>query len=246
MATSSIPHSSGIYKITCTANGKIYVGSSNDLMRRWWQHRRALSLNNHRNKHLQNAWNKYGETVFSFEIVELVMPWALIDREQYWLDKLRPFGEAGFNIAEDAENPARGRKLSIEHRANVSVALMGHVVSVETRAKISAAHKGKKSSPDAIEKRAARLRGRKLSPAHIQKISAIHKGKKLKPEQVHQMAEVNSRDYIVTSPDGIEIRVRNLSRFCRDNNLSNKALSNVAYGLSTHHKGWKCRRVNEE
>ena len=51
----------GVYKIVNTVNGKIYIGSSKNIDRRWNEHIRVLELNAHNNQHLQNAWNKYGK-----------------------------------------------------------------------------------------------------------------------------------------------------------------------------------------
>ena len=62
----------GIYKITNLKNHKIYIGSSNNIMRRWYEHLRDLKNQKHCNSHLQNAWNKYGENNFLFEIIEIV------------------------------------------------------------------------------------------------------------------------------------------------------------------------------
>src|SRR5258705_1470084 len=195
----SIPKTSGIYKITCTANGKMYVGSAVNLLKRWSFHLWELRNNRPDNSRLQNAWNKYGESTFEFEIIEVAMSWSRKDREQYWLDKLKPYDrEIGFNVCKIAgEVPS----------------LIGHTVSPEARAKIGAANKGRKQSAETIEKRMTKIRGRKLTPEHIEKVAAVHRGKKLKPEQVENLAEINSRNYIVTSPDGIEIKVRNLSKF---------------------------------
>ena len=59
---------SGIYKITNNVNGKFYIGSSQNISRRWYDHKRELRIQKHHNKYLQRAWNKYGEENFSFEI----------------------------------------------------------------------------------------------------------------------------------------------------------------------------------
>jgi group I intron endonuclease len=56
----------GIYTIECLANNRIYVGSSIDLEKRLLRHKRALHAGSHYNTHLQNAWNKYGESAFVF------------------------------------------------------------------------------------------------------------------------------------------------------------------------------------
>lgn len=161
----SIPSSSGIYKITCTANKKIYIGSTIDLQRRQYEHFTKLRLNKHINTILQNAWNKYGESAFTFEVLEIVLPMSLTAREQYWLNKLKPFGKKGFNINSDAASVMSGRKHS-----------------PETLEKMRQSHLGKKMSPEAIEKTRQANLGRKQSPEHIEKMRQIHLGKKRSPE----------------------------------------------------------------
>lgn len=82
--------SSGIYKIENVANGKVYIGSSNNIERRWQKHKALLRHNKHQNRHLQNAWNKYGEDRFIFSIVELCPVDSLLNKEQYFIDVLSP------------------------------------------------------------------------------------------------------------------------------------------------------------
>lgn len=80
---------SGIYQIKNIFNGKIYIGSAKNIRTRIINHRSKLSLGNHPNKKLQNAWNKYGESSFLFETVEIVIDLRdLIKKEQFYLDKL--------------------------------------------------------------------------------------------------------------------------------------------------------------
>lgn len=90
----------GVYKITCLANNKIYIGSSSNILKRWSNHRYELRHDTHSNRYLQNAWNKYGEDSFKFEVVELCNPSYRFELEQKYLDKLQPFAEInnGFNI----------------------------------------------------------------------------------------------------------------------------------------------------
>jgi len=98
---------SGIYKITNSSNGKIYIGSAYNLSNRFSVHRYTLRNNKNKNKHLQAAWNKYGEQNFIFEIIELVDIGTLLQREQYWIDNFTPFKkEIGYNIAKIAGNTA--------------------------------------------------------------------------------------------------------------------------------------------
>lgn len=63
----------GIYKITNNISGKVYIGQTTTcFLRRWLEHQDALEQNKHWNIHLQRAFNKYGSSVFLFEIVEIV------------------------------------------------------------------------------------------------------------------------------------------------------------------------------
>lgn len=88
----------GVYKITNIVNRKIYVGSSKDVKKRWWQHENALESGTHGNAHLQNAWNKYGGKNFKFEIIEECAPELQFEREQFYLNVLNPFDDNGYNI----------------------------------------------------------------------------------------------------------------------------------------------------
>src|SRR5215204_1623671 len=66
-----LPHTSGIYQIKCTSNGKFYIGSAVDVLNRCEHHRSSLRRGDHRNAHLQAAWIKYGEDHFEFTVLEL-------------------------------------------------------------------------------------------------------------------------------------------------------------------------------
>lgn len=81
---------SGIYKIRNLQNNKIYIGSSNNIKRRWQKHKALLRYGKHPNSHLQSSWNKYGESLFEFSIVELCGVENLLNREQYYIDILSP------------------------------------------------------------------------------------------------------------------------------------------------------------
>ncbi|SRR5216683_7072770 len=148
----ALPTSSGIYKITCTANKKVYIGSAVDLRRRKNEHFRALRQNRHHSLHLQRAWNKYGEAAFVFEVLEYVLPMSLTAREQFWLNKLKPFGRRGFNIAHEAgsqlgmkHTPETCEKVRQAHLGNKHC--LGRKLSEETRRKIAQAHEGRPGHP---------------------------------------------------------------------------------------------------
>ncbi len=76
----------GIYRIKNLVNDKMYYGSSKDIEKRWNIHKKTLNNGKHHNKPLLNAWRKYGESSFSFEVVEECDEIILLKREQYYLD----------------------------------------------------------------------------------------------------------------------------------------------------------------
>ncbi len=76
---------SGIYKITCLVNGKVYIGSAVDLEDREFNHFNKKA----HNRLLRRAFKFYGKENFKFEILELVENEnLLLYHEQYYLDTL--------------------------------------------------------------------------------------------------------------------------------------------------------------
>jgi len=77
----------GVYKILNLLNGNLYIGSTKmTFLKRYHHHISMLRNNKHKNAHLQNAFNKYGENNFSFEILEICSKENCLLREQYYLD----------------------------------------------------------------------------------------------------------------------------------------------------------------
>lgn len=57
------------YTITNIKNGKVYIGETMNVERRWKEHKESLDKKAHYNYKLQNDWSKYGEESFKFEIM---------------------------------------------------------------------------------------------------------------------------------------------------------------------------------
>jgi group I intron endonuclease len=100
------PKEAGIFRITNTVNGMIYLGSSLNLHGPLNKHKFVLSIGSHMNKALQADWTEHGADAFVFEIVEKVKPsenpaFNVEDElsllEQIWIEKERPFSARGYN-----------------------------------------------------------------------------------------------------------------------------------------------------
>lgn len=94
---------SGIYKITCKANGKFYIGSSNILRKRLYNHKRNLNKGVHHSRSMQNSWNKYGESEFTFEVLLICDKKDNLMYEQIYLDHYSPL----FNTQKKARNNSK-------------------------------------------------------------------------------------------------------------------------------------------
>ena len=60
---------SGVYRITCVANNKTYIGSSDNIMRRLKTHERELKEGSHNNRLMQKDYDKYGAEFFEFRVL---------------------------------------------------------------------------------------------------------------------------------------------------------------------------------
>jgi group I intron endonuclease len=102
---------SAIYLITCLVNDKIYVGSAVDFYRRYMVYKHSHAKEQ---RPIARAMQKYGFDKFEFSILERVNDLErLIEREQYHLDVLKPFGKNGYNL-EQVAGSSLGRKHSKE------------------------------------------------------------------------------------------------------------------------------------
>lgn len=130
-----------IYGIVNKINGKKYIGSAFVFTRRKNKHLSELRRGVHHSSILQNAWNKYGEDNFEFQILEEIdEKQILIEREQWWLDN----SEREYNICPIAGN-CEGRKHTEESKRKIGeYNKTKRVFTEETRKKISDSKKGVK------------------------------------------------------------------------------------------------------
>ena len=79
---------SGVYKITNSITGDFYIGSSKDIKLRWAKHKCPSIHKQQPNSKLYKSMASYGLDNFTFEIIEKTD--NLREREQYWIEQLKP------------------------------------------------------------------------------------------------------------------------------------------------------------
>lgn len=208
------PRVSGVYRVTNKINGKVYIGSSQNVRARWNLHRSELRRGVHGNSYWQREWNRYGGDAFVFEMIELVgEPAQLLVVEQRWIDRLCATDRTkGYNLSLIAGAPMRGRKVSEEARRRQSERL-----------------KGVKLGPPSQEAR-ERMRAAKL-------------GKPASGMAAKGAANFRAKVYVVTElASGMTQLVKGISEFCREHGLNQGAMCEMARpGTRRYqHRGYTC------
>lgn len=152
---------SGVYRWINNINGKEYVGSSTDLLSRFYSYYSLKYLEQQSTSLICKALLKYGHSAFTLEILEYCEPSDVIAREQYYIDLLNP----EYNILAVAGS-SYGRKRTDETKLKISEFKSGSILSQDTKDKIAAAMLGRKHSADSL----AKMQNRVLSDSHLAKL----------------------------------------------------------------------------
>jgi group I intron endonuclease len=147
-----------IYRITNMANNKFYIGSALSFERRSWQHKYDLKRGVHKNPRLQAAWNKYGEEMFVFEVLEEI---PAGEDQLAWENKYLHV-HVGQPDCYNINTDAAGMRIGIPH-------------TEESKRKTSASRKGKAAGEDHYRY------GQEVAEEVRQKIGDTQRGKAKAP-----------------------------------------------------------------
>ncbi len=205
-----------IYTIFNIINDKCYVGQAARKHHRWQNHKIALRTNKHANKHLQNAYNKYGKDAFIFVVLENLFDISNLDeRENYWIKALKP----EYNKA-----PVAGSNFGVKHTDATKQKWSEHrkgqkrtgaaldnlkkgwekrgPVSEEAKENMRQAQLGKKQSEETKAKRKILMagnivnNGRKQSQEQIEARAKILRGKPKSEEHKLKISEGNKSKFV--------------------------------------------------
>lgn len=142
----------GVYGIINRANGRIYIGGSENLSRRRCVHKYGIRHGRH---HVQELQKDILETPDSFEFViieQLTDPSLVIQREQFWMDFFQSYNSPnGYN------------------KCRIAGSMIGYKHGPEMRAKFGLKLRGRKRPPRSKEwrqKLSTGLAGRRCPEKH--------------------------------------------------------------------------------
>jgi hypothetical protein len=96
----------GVFQIKNISNGKMYIGSSNNLDLIWNSDKFKLEMGGHKNPGLQEDWKKFGADKFAFEVLHelklsedpsIDVRSELKAIEELTIEELQPYGEKGYH-----------------------------------------------------------------------------------------------------------------------------------------------------
>lgn len=256
---------SGIYKITCRANGSFYIGSCKEFKRRLRGHLSSLRRGTHHSKKMQNCFNKHGEDSFVFEVLEVMEASTELQRqqkEQEYLDALWCSGI--LNIRKKADRASYEPSRSLTFKENCRLRALTNPNMIASRFK--AGHPGHKGEKNPMYGRPSPTRGKSLTQEHRQKIGLANRARMKEkwqtPEYVHGMREahlgkhssprtefkqgevrhyLHVKDILLCSPTGeVFYEVVNVKQFALAHGLYAARLSLLLKGKLKQYKGWTC------
>lgn len=85
--------------------------------------------------------------------------------------------------------------------------------------------------------------GTKQTTEHIKNRVASTIGFKQSNHQKETVTKLFEKEWLVTNPQGVTIRITNLHKFCRENGLDQGNMVKVSKGIIKQNKGWKCSKI---
>ena len=87
--------------------------------------------------------------------------------------------------------------------------------------------------------------GKHLTDEIKLKISQAKIGKPLSDEHKRKLSDSIGKIYTLISPDGNVITIKNLRKFCIENNMRNDSMGRVIHGTRNSYRGWTVEKKNK-
>jgi group I intron endonuclease len=241
---------SGIYLVTNTINGKVYVGSSKCVRIRLRNHYNQLKTGIHRNQRLLKDINKFDLDNFIFELLEKCDEKYLSERETYWINAFNSTSkDIGYNIIADTMHHCRGIKKSEEHKLKLSISKRktwnflnpeGEIVLVNNLPEFCKDNHLCYSEMKRIKPGNSKHYSHKSWRAYDQnKVGEKYDAKEDKATRARMAGKTREIAFSAVDKDNKIIKEKGLRKFCRQNRLWRTGFSKIFNGKLNEYRGYR-------
>ncbi len=221
---------SGIYALYWWEQDLVYVGLSQDLSARKYEHFKLLNKNKHTNYKVQKAYNLYSTP--EFIVLEYCPIPCLAEKEKYWCQEFNALGNNGLCLVEPGI-------VGFGVHSNASKYSKFQILKV-----FSLLYKTSYTHRDISEKTAVSIStvsDIKNAVSHLWLQDAYPEKYFLMRNRIVPISQKSLRKTSTTliSPAGELVEVFNIREFAKINNLHNTCLGEVIRGKRKSHKGYK-------
>lgn len=258
-----------IYKISNTINHKVYLGQARNFSKRWIAHKSDARKGS--NMYIHRAMRKYGEDKFSIDIIfnvfdETDLNWAESELIKQWDCCAIDGEEKGYNLLRggefmDSEASSLYNKKLVEEGTHKFMGKRGSEFATERNKKavlngtnVFCGERGSILSKETNKKRMTDGTHNVLQIHTCEYCGFTGKGMNM--QRWHGENCKHSPNYkephnnkalvwLITHKDwnGEWIVVKNLAKFCKENNLCSGVMCNTQpEKLDNYHKGFKCKK----
>lgn len=222
-----------IYICTSKTTNKSYIGKSINFEKRKKIHKNSAfnKTYNTYNTHFCRAIRKYGWNDFEWNILYAGISIEQLDNMEKWCIGIYDTYNNGYNSTTGGEGI-----LGYRHTEDAKRKMKGQLHSESTKQKISKSVSGKNHplyGKHHTEETKQKMRKPKSKETR-KKMSLVRAGKEWK-----------SKYWRIIKPDGNEEIIKNLSKYCKENDLHDGSMFKILKGQRNHCKGYKIKPMTD-
>lgn len=251
-----------IYSITNKINNKKYIGFTGKTIQcRLGEHLAAAKVREKSKGRLYAAIRKYGKENFYIDAI------CCSKDRIYTLHELEPYFIQKYNTIESGYNINLGGP-GLSYHTDETKKILSELAKKRKETGWISPSKGKKRSKEICNKMSLGIKRAwsegKFNSAWTEerriKQSQLFTGNKNpfygkkhkresianRPKRTQESIDAHSKKWEITTPEKDVIQIINLNKFCKEKGISPGTLRLVSIGLRTHHKGYKCRQIQQK
>ena len=243
-----------IYLVTNKLNNKIYVGKTTQTFRKRKLQHLSVARRKNDKSYFHNAIRKYGEKNFKWCILcKCYSEMELNLIEKLYIDIYDTYN-SGYNLTLGGEGIS-GWKHSDITKKKLSKKSKECWLNEDYINKVNTEERNKKiaetmsriqlenwNDNEWRQKRIKNIRKANTSIEHRK--NCKERMDKLYESSIERQkqGERVSKEWIIINPSGVYLKIKNLKKFCRKNNLNITGMWRTYKGIQNEYKGWKCIR----